>query len=232
MAGLHTIRTSLSVVALALIVLTALATDSQAEMYGFQCITNTIAGDAAIGQAQLSVDVRPQTATQQVLFDFVNAGPSASSITDIYFDSFPDSVLLDIASVINRDGVSFTQNQGTKATKVCPPDLPGGETITPKFEVFANFSADSDSPIQQNGVNPGESVGILFNLKSGAIVDNVISELSTGDLRIGIHVQGFDTGDSESFVNGPRVPLPGAVLLGGMGLGIAGWRLRGRKGSV
>jgi len=52
------------------------------------------------------------------------------------------------------------------------------------------------------------------------------SPKTVGSLRIGIHVQGFDGEGSESFVN---TPVPGAVLLGLLGLG-AGW-LKLRKSA-
>jgi len=44
----------------------------------------------------------------------------------------------------------------------------------------------------------------------------VLGELADGTLRIGIHVQGFATGGSESFVN---VPLPEPATFGLLALG-------------
>ena len=72
----------------------------------------------------------------------------------------------------------------------------------------------------QNGVNPNERIGILFNFE-GDLFDNVIAAIDTGQLRIGIHVQGFASGGSESFVTGngiSSVPEPAAMLLLGGGL--------------
>ncbi len=100
----------------------------------------------------------------------------------------------------------------------------------------AGFLADSDSPVQPNGVNPGEQLGIVFNLKDGqdyntvlAALDQGLSDASVvGSLRIGIKVQGFSSGGSESFVNGPPVPAPGSLLLGSLGVGFVGWLRRRR----
>jgi hypothetical protein len=87
-----------------------------------------------------------------------------------------------------------------------------------------------------NGVNPGERLGISFAYASGKSFDNVDGELSLGDLRIGIHVQGFDGGGSESFVNlppseTPPIPEPATVAMLLAGLGIVGWRVRRRAAA-
>jgi hypothetical protein len=192
----------------------ALAPIGSAQALGFSCITNNNAGDCTAGQTQLSVVVT-DLGGGQVLFNFQNSGPAASSITDVYFD---DGTLLGIAGLVDADdnalgsfgsaGVDFSQDAS-------PPNLPGGNVIG--FETTAGFLADSDAPAQPNGVNPLESLGIVFNLKGGGTYADIISELTTGELRIGIHVQGFASGGSESFVNVP-VPEPGTALLIGFGL--------------
>jgi hypothetical protein len=234
-----------SVLGLVIGLLAILPAESRADpyTYGFQCITNTSAGNAAIGESQLFVDVSDYGSTggasplNRVLFTFRNVGPLTSSISDVYFD---DGTLLALADLIDEDqngglaGVDFTQRA---LAKVCPPDLPSGDDIHPPFDVTAGFSADSDNPTWSNGVNPGEWLGVIFTLQPGKNFDSIIDALElglaltstsdpTGSLRIGIHVQGFDNGGSESFINGEKVPLPAAVLLGLLGLGAAGIRLR------
>ena len=122
---------------------------------------------------------------------------------DDYLGSFGDS------------GVDFTEG-GT------PPNLPGGSTIG--FVTTTGFLADSDPSTLPNGVNPTETLGIVFNLQIPGSFSEILGELENGDLRIGLHVQGFTGGGSESFVNNP-VPEPGVGLLLSLGLaGLAAYR--------
>ncbi|MDT8281689.1 MAG: VPLPA-CTERM sorting domain-containing protein [Gammaproteobacteria bacterium] len=183
----------------------------QAATLGFACITGNNTTDCAIGESQLTVDVS-DTGSNTVLFNFFNTGSAQSTISEIYFD---DGSLLAIASIdkTGKDaniGVSFSQY-------ATPPDLPGGNTISPAFVVTAGFLADADDPAPKWGVNIGESVGITYTLQGTQTFADVINELTTGQLRIGLHVINFESGGSESFVNNP-VPVPAALWLFGSGL--------------
>jgi len=189
---------------------------AQADLYSFENITNNNPVNAAAGEAQLFVDVW-DVGGGEVGFRFFNTGPADSSITDVYFD---DGALLGIGSIINGSGVSFSE-------LASPSDLPGGKSIVPPFDTTEGFSADSESPIMMNGVNPGEELDVLFDLQAGRYYSDVLGDLNSRALRIGIHVQGFADGGSEAFVNnGTVVPLPGALLLGFLGLGASGLSLR------
>lgn len=164
--------------------------------YGFYCITNNLASDEAIAEAQLTVVVS-EGDLGHVLFTFYNAGPGASSITDVYFD---DGSLLGISDIINGPGVLFSPGAS-------PDNLPGGNEADPPFVTTAGFNADSDSPTQPNGVNPGEYVTIDFELQSGQTHDDVVAQLASTELRIGIHVQGFASGGSEGCINRPPTAI-------------------------
>lgn len=185
--------------------------------------------DGDIGEAQLFVDVT-DIGGGQVLFNFRNTGPEPSVIKGVYFD---DGALLSLASVINGTGVSFTQDS---IDPVSPPDLPGGNNLLPPFVTTALFLADADSPAgtNGNGVDPYESVGIVFDLDDDPVVkmySDVLSDLNNGDLRIGLHVGSFDPDgrdNSEAFVNNGVIPAPGAILLAGIGIGLVGWLRRRR----
>jgi hypothetical protein len=201
--------------ALALCAALGVGTPAAALTLGFGCITNNLAGDCTIGEAQLEVEVTAGPGANQVSFKFTNSGPSASSITDVYFD---DGTLLGIASIVNGAGVDFAQYAS-------PPDLPGGNSISPPFQVTAGFLADSNPPAQPNGVNPGEMLTIIFDLQGGGVLQDILDELGDGTLRIGIHVQGYSSGGSESFVN---VPEPALGLLLALGLLGGGWIRKAR----
>jgi len=161
--------------------------------------------DGAIGEEQLFVTVTDLCAGK-VLFAFRNIGQHPSSITGVYFD---DGVLLGIAAIDNScPGVLFSRDAS-------PHNLPGGQNLSPPFVTTDGFSADSDPPTQPNGVNPNEWLGITFDLEPDNTYDNVINTLTSAQLRIGLQVQGFACGGSESFVN---VPEPATISILSVGL--------------
>jgi hypothetical protein len=204
-------------------------TASAGVIFGFDRITNN-GGDPGV-DSQLSVDVSDEGGGK-VRFTFASSGPLVSSITDVYFD---DGTLLGISSVINGAGVSFTGGSAS------PGNLPAGATIN--FNTSAGFLADSDAPVQPNGVNPGETLAIIFSLINGKTYADTLAAMALSlanpgvdmynGLRIGIHVQGFANGASESYVNTDRpptrVPEPGTIALIGIGLAVLGFVIGRRR---
>jgi hypothetical protein len=152
--------------------------------------------NGAVGEAQLFVDVS-DFGSNRALFTFRNTGPEPCVIKGIYFD---DGALLALAFVVNGPGVSFTQDS---ISPVSLGELPAGNNLVPPFVTTANFLADADNPsgIGKKGVDPYESVGIVFDLQSGMDFGDVLAFLEDGGLRIGIHVGSFDDTHAETFVN-------------------------------
>ena len=185
-------------------------------VFSFTGITHNSAVNTQIGQTQLSVEVQDAGAGQ-VRFIFHNSGPAASTITQIYYDNGPGGPL---ASIVGFDysnpGIAFTVG-------AVPSNVPGWNNVTPNFQATAGLTAGAADPAPHNGVNPFEWVGITTNPAVPYTYADVLDQISSGALRIGIHVQSFANGGSESFVTTwnrpPIVPAPGSLLLTTIGLG-------------
>jgi hypothetical protein len=222
-----------------------MSTEARANLYGFGAITNNSGtGSSSTFAQQLSLEVVNMDYSNQVEFIFKNnispyTGSMSGVVTDVYFD---DGTLLGISSINNYGTVLFAQ-------PATPGDLPGGNSLIPPFQTTQDFSADSLSNpnnIITNGAGPGETVGIVFDLKLKSATEyynfnDVIAAINLGftnpwdtdSLRIGIHTQnlpGYDlsgnltqTDGSESFV---LTPIPASVVLGILGMGVVGIKLR------
>ena len=220
-------RRTIQFLALALAVTAVAGRSAEAgATYSFTGVTSNNTINTAIGESQLSLTVS-EAEDGFVNFVFTNSGAEESSITDVYFDDSVDPSLFfeSIADIDDSElGVSFSEI-------AAPGNLPGGEAIG--FNATKGLTADSNSPkVAQNGVNPGESLGILLELTNGSTFGDVTTALANSSLRVGIHVQAFANGGSESFVNGgggspPAVPEPTSMAI--FGIGLAGFAARRRR---
>jgi len=227
-------------VSLVFVFLLILSTEARAELYGFAAISDNSGVSGWMAQ-QLSLKVTPY-GTNQVLFDFRNnIAPYAVSspyiingiIGSVFFE---DGALLGLAKILDIDnepalypGVDF-KTSGNPEEKT----FPVGGTLVPPFKTTAHFWATKDQSID-NGVNPVEKVGIVFDLESTKTFADVITAINLGftnpnpggntSIRIGVHVQNLppETAQSDSFI---LTPIPASVILGVLGLGVAGLKLR------
>lgn len=173
------------------------------------------------GMAQLRVDVSAASLDSNVaVFKFYHVDTTQMAVSRIYFDA---DMPMDITALNGSPGVSFSEGGS-------PPDLPGGNSISPQFEVSLGLLATADKPPPWQGVSPGEWLNVTMDLKNGTFRE-LLSDLGDGGLRVGMHVIGFADGGSESFVSNPVVPLPPAAW-GGLALmgaiGVARYRARRR----
>jgi hypothetical protein len=187
-----------------------------AHALSFECITDNSSSDCAAGEEQLTLSVS-DAGNGQVLYTLTNEGSEAMSVASIYFDD-ASSVLEEIASIDGSSGVSFSEDGS-------PPVLPGGNG--PAYSFSPSFRARADNPAPRYGVNPGESLTILFDIADSATFADVIAAMADGDtsLRVGLHVIAFESGGSESFIAMP-IPEPTTAVL--MAAGLIGLAIRRR----
>jgi hypothetical protein len=181
-------------------------TPSHADQFSFGCITGNSAGNCNTLETQILLDVTADVNPTLVNFRFTNTGGAASSITDVYFNDLSPALLGLPSYFTSSSGVSF-------AAGCSPGNVPGGGG---SFGFVTSYCADSNSPTQPNGVNPGEWLNIQYTLQGEAEFADVIAALNDQTYRVGVHVQGFADGGSEAGVH--RVPEPSTLLLSGMAL--------------
>jgi len=209
---------------------------SSAALYSFNPIsTNSGQSTASTVGRQITMDVSngglDVYGHQIVDFRFTNQVGFESSVTDIYFQDGP---LLGARMVLAESpGVSFSD------VGVAPANLPGWNTLAPKFKTTAGFSADADT--SRTGLNsPGDWVTFRFTLINGHTYAETLTALENGfnspsavwdangvdraggliGLRIGIHVSSIGpSSKSDSFINGAQiaaVPEPGTLTIWGI----------------
>lgn len=208
---------------------------SHAVTISFDCIEGTVT-NCALGETNLSATVSDNDPVitvnaNQVLFTFFNdtftMGDDAV-VTQIYFDDGSVSVLDNFANTGMAAGKNGLFETGTDFLTTNPPpgpgDLPGGND--PGVLFSSDFSVGAEASVANNGLDSNGSLAILFDLVMGVSFQDVIDQLASGDLRIGLHVQSFPSdGESGSFVNTP-VPLPAAFWLFGSTLVLLGTRIK------
>ncbi|MBW8001929.1 MAG: PEP-CTERM sorting domain-containing protein [Planctomycetes bacterium] len=178
-------------------------------VYQFDIFTdNGLFNDSSLVNIWMEVTDGASTAD----FKIYNDSTIASSITGVYV---MDGSILGLSSVTGSGpGVVFDSPAN-------PSTLPSGNTylhpvtgLPDPFITHDGFSTDADPPLHTNGVNAGigEYVTVTFDLDG--TIEELIAEIDARTVRIGLHIQGFTDGSSESAVN---VPEPTTIMLLGFG---------------
>ncbi len=188
--------------------------------FGFAGLPGSDFVNMNIGEDQLVVTVA-EFSPDLALFTISNEGLFPSSVTSIFFDEGATPVMTGLeGTTFTDEGVFFT-----RATT--PAELPGGEFLTPEFAATEDMALTAGSPTK--GINPGESLTLTANLKPGVTTAQLLQEIGTGQLRIGLETQGFNNNKSATFVNlATPIPAPAAIVLGSLGAGLIGWLRRRR----
>lgn len=202
-------RRSAAVVLLTALVGFGLASPAAAVPLNFTCISGNNAASCLAGELQLLVDV---TVDVGVNFYVTNTGSVQSSIADVYVDDGSGLLLLPV-TLAGAPGVFFAP--GTN-----PANLPGGNGIGFSTDYGYGAIASNGAGVPANGVNPGEWLLVSFSMAPGTSLEAILAAMASDNLRLGLHVQGFPGGYSESFVTTviTSVPEPATLLLLGVGL--------------
>ena len=159
---------------------------------------------------QLSLDVTQ--IGNSVDFKFINASSGVNVFMGaIYFDFLNANLFTSLNQTASVGTVSFTGI--TPSTQ----NFPEGNLIG-----FSTNAEGDRNGGAGNGINIGEHLILTALLNPIADINSL---LQSGGLRVGLHIQGYQSGGSDSYVNTPNaVPLPaagwlfGSALLGFVGL--------------
>ena len=163
---------------------------------------------------QLSLDVNQLG--NSVDFKFINASGGAQTfVGDIYFDFLGANPFVSLNQTFSIGTVNFTGI--TPSNK----NFPEGNNIG-----FSTNAIGDRVKSASNGIDVGESLILTALLSSPADINAL---LQSGGLRVGLHMQGYKSGGSDSYVTTPKgpseVPLPAAAWLFGSALiGFAGFK--------
>lgn len=197
---------------------------SQAATLSFTNIENNTVDISS----QLSVDIADTEGG--ITFTFWNDVGITSSVTDIYFDEGATDWFSGF-EILASSGVLYSPTEFTDSA-ADPGVLPGGDAVG----FSADYSADS-SGNPENGIDAsGEYITFLAIAGTGfTSYTDLLADALAGGFRMGLHVQAFADGASDSYVSVNPVPVPAAGILFAsalLGAGALGRRKKKVKASV
>ncbi len=130
-------------------------------------------------------------------FEIVNTSSIEATVANVYVEA---GGLDSLDSILPGPGTAFVSPGN-------PGEMPSANTLTPAFQSWASVGASA--PPAHNGIDPGESMALVFNLSPGTVLSDIESDLLSGQMRLGLHVIALPDGSSESAVT----PEPATLLL-------------------
>lgn len=186
--------------------------------------TRVAPANAPVNPAAQFLCVLSDSVPGSATFRFTNNVGIASSISEIFYDYDPAAITGE--ALLLQNGTQFSAGGAN------PGNLPGGGGLTPPFVAVAMFSADAQGNPSVGIDLASDWLEMRFTLAPNRTFQDVVNDLNSGELRIGLHVRSIGTsGDSDAFVNTAQViPLPPAVWAGLSGLALVGLtRLRSAR---
>jgi hypothetical protein len=191
----------------ALIIAVLAVSSAHAVIYDFEVFTEN--GAHSFELDGLYVDVTNGVGT--VDFTFFNDSSVQSSVTGMFFD---DGTLLGVESVTNSP--TYTNFVVART----PGEFPSGQDLEPPFVADREFNIGAGPPVPERGINEGntstEWVIVTFGLINGGTLEDVLAELNSGVLRIGLHIIALPDGTSESAILVPEPATVGLLGIGGL----------------
>lgn len=199
----------------AALLVTVQATSARASLIFSPITTNS----PVLPSGQVYADLFDATSAgvPKAKFVFNNNVGTASAVTDIFVDN-AGAVLKSLLSVTGMDSdpgndVNFVSGNSN------PPVLPGFNNASPPFSATTALGAEAShsggGDIDNSLNDAGDSVELVYDLTAGKTYADVLTALTNGSLRFGLHIQAIAGGTSDSYVNLP-VPEPSILILLGM----------------
>lgn len=160
--------------------------------YTFVNIQQEVSNDYA---SQLSLEVTDVSSddVDKVLFTFKNSGPLPGRIKGISIQDLDDLLFSDPTLVNTPPQVMFSSKGGA--------NIPASIPFQPEFDFKVSGAA-------ARGVDPGESLGILFR----GNYTTVLESIDARKIEFGLHVGSMPRDESQKFLNSGPVLLPDGGL--------------------